>query len=262
MKKLRYYLKVWWMMSKNSFLAMLNHRLGVFVFTAGKILRFVFFGVFIYFLLSKIDTLAGYTLNQTLFFFLTFNLIDVISQFLFRETYRFRRQIVTGSFDLILIKPINALFRSLMGGADILDLFTIPPLIFLVGYVGAQLGPTTGQVILYAFLLINGLVIATAFHIAVLSMGIITLEIDHTIMIYRDLTNLGRLPIDIYKQPIKGILTYLIPVGTMITLPAKAMMGLVTPMGVAISFILGFSMIMITFRFWNFALKKYTSASS
>ncbi len=262
MKKFTYYFKVWWMMSKNSFLTMLNHRIGVFVFMTGKILRFVFFGVFIYFLLSKIDTLAGYSFHQTLFFFLTFNLIDVISQFLYREAYRFRGLIVTGNFDLVLIKPINALFRSLMGGADILDFFTIPPLIGIICYVGIQLGPTTGQVILYILLVLNGLVIATAFHIAVLSMGIITLEIDHTIMIYRDLTNLGKLPIDIYKQPIKGILTYLIPVGTMITLPAKVIMGLVTPISIAASFALGVLMIVLSLKFWNLALKKYTSASS
>ena len=250
------------MMSKNAFLAMLNHRMGVVIFTAGKVLRFTFFGAFIYFLLSKTNTLAGYTLHQTLFFFLTFNLIDVISQFLFREAYRFRPLIVSGNFDLILIKPINALFRSLMGGADILDLFTIPPLIFAVYYVGSLLDPTASQVILYIILVANGLVISTAFHIAVLSLGIITLEIDHTIMIYRDLTNLGRLPIDIYKQPLKGVLTYLVPVGVMITLPAKAMMGLVTPVGVAISFALGFIMMTLMLRFWKLALKQYTSASS
>ena len=149
-----------------------------------------------------------------------------------------------------------------MGGADILDFFTIPPLIAIICYVGIQLGPTMGQVVLYILLVLNGLIIATAFHIAVLSMGIITLEIDHTIMIYRDLTNLGRLPIDIYKQPIKGILTCLIPVGTMITLPAKAIMGLVTPISIALSFALGVLMMVLSLKFWNLALKKYTSASS
>lgn len=250
------------MMSKNAFLAMLNHRIGVVVFTLGKVLRFAFFGAFIYFLLSKTNTLAGYTLHQTLFFFLTFNLIDEISQFLFRETYRFRPLIISGSFDLILIKPINALFRSLMGGADILDLFTIPPLIFAVYYIGSLLDPTASQILLYIILIINGLVISTAFHIAVLSLGIITLEIDHTIMIYRDVTNLGRLPIDIYGEPLKGILTYLIPVGIMITLPAKAMMGLVSPAGIIISFALAILMMTLTLKFWGLALKQYTSASS
>ena len=94
------------------------------------------------------------------------------------------------------------------------------------------------------------------------SLGIITLEIDHTIMIYRDIVNLGRLPVDIYRQPIQGILTYLIPVGIMITLPAKALMGLVTPIGVLLSFVLGLVLIFSSLKFWNFALKNYSSASS
>jgi len=249
-------------MSKNAFISMLANRLGASVFMFGKLLRFGFFLVFIIFLLKGTNTLAGYNLNQTLFFFLTFNLIDVVTQFLYREVYRFRPLVVSGSFDLVLTKPVNALFRSLMGGADILDFMTIPPLILAIYFLGRSLNPTTVQVLLYLFLLINGLVIATAFHIAVLSLGIITLEIDHTIMIYRDLTNLGRFPIDIYREPLKGLLTYLIPVGIMITLPAKALMGLVSPGGIVVSFVLGVVSLFLALRYWNFALTKYSSASS
>lgn len=249
-------------MSKNAFISMLSNRLGASVFLFGKILRFGFFIAFIVFLLKGTNTLAGYNLNQTLFFFLTFNLIDVITQFLYREVYRFRPLVVSGSFDLVLTKPINALFRSLMGGADILDFMTIPPLILAVYFLGRSLNPTSTQVLLYLFLVINGFLIATAFHIAVLSLGIITLEIDHTIMIYRDLTNLGRFPIDIYKEPLKGILTYLIPVGIMVTLPAKALMGTVSFWGVIVSFVLGIVALFVSLRFWNFALTKYSSASS
>ena len=54
-------------------------------------------------------------------------LIDVISQFLFREVYRFRPLVVSGEFDLVLVKPVSSLFRSLAGGADVIDLITIPP---------------------------------------------------------------------------------------------------------------------------------------
>lgn len=261
-KRFLYYLKIWWMMSKNAFLTMLAHRVGVVVFLFGKILRFAFFVAFIYFLLIKTETLAGYTLNQTIFFFLTFNVVDILAQFLFREVYRFRPLVVSGSFDLVLLKPISALFRSLMGGADILDLITIPPLIFAVIYVGRMLNPTMLHTMYYTLLILNGLLIATAFHIAVISLGIITLEINHTIMIYRDLTNLGRFPIDIYKQPLKGVLTYLVPVGIMISLPAKAFIGLVSPYGVLGSFALGCGMFILSLRFWKFALKHYTSASS
>jgi ABC-2 type transport system permease protein len=104
--------------------------------------------------------------------------------------------------------------------------------------------------------------IATAFHIIILSFSIVSLEVDHTIMIYRDLTSLGRLPIDIYKQPLQGFLTYLIPVGIMITLPAKAIMGIVGPFGILSAFVVGAIALFIAFRFWNYALTKYSSASS
>lgn len=73
---------------------------------------------------------------------------------------------------------------------------------------------------------------------------------------------MGKLPIDIYKQPLRGILTYLVPVGIMMTLPAKALLGLVSPVGVLASFALGLLTIFVSMRFWKFALKRYTSASS
>ena len=135
------YAKIWWLMSKNAFLAVLSQRLGFGIFLLGKLLRFAFFIGFLFFLLKGTDRLAGYNLIQTLLFFLTFSLIDTVSQFLFREVYRFRPQVVSGSFDLVLAKPVNALFRVLMGGADIIDLVTIPPLVFAVVYVGCLLHP-------------------------------------------------------------------------------------------------------------------------
>ena len=262
MKKLKKYFKVWWLMSKNSFMSTAAQRWGAVTLLIGKLIRFGFFIVFIVFLLGGVKSLAGYNLREVAFFFLTFNFIDIVSQFLFREVYRFRPLIVSGSFDLVLVKPVSALFRSLMGGADLLDFLTIPPLIIAVILIARLLNPTPWQVVLYLLLLANGLLIAAAFHIAVLSLGIITMEIDHTIMIYRDLTNLGRFPIDIYKEPLKGILTYLIPVGIMVSLPAKAILGLVSFKGFIFSFIFGAFLLLISLRFWHFALKRYTSASS
>lgn len=249
-------------MSRNAFMVYITQKLLFVLFLFGKLARFGFFLIFIYFLVKGAGSLAGYSINQTIFFFLTFNIVDIISQFLFREVYRFRPLLVSGDFDLILVKPMSPLFRVLMGGADIIDLVTIPPLAFAVFWVGRLLAPNIYLVILYLLLLVNALMLATAFHIAVLSLGILTLEIDHTIMIYRDITNLGRFPVDIYKEPLRGVLTFLIPVGIMITLPAKALMGLVDPQGVLGSFALGLILLFVSIKFWHYALRSYSSASS
>jgi ABC-2 type transport system permease protein len=243
-------------------MTVLSRKAILVIFLFGKILRFLFFFGFLFFLLKGVGTLASYTSTQILFFFLTFNLIDVISQFLFREVYRFRDLVVKGNLDLVLTKPQNALFRVLMGGADVIDFVTIPPLIFAVYYVGSLLQSSLSSTVFYLVAILSGFLIAAAFHIAVLAFGIITLEIDHTIMIYRDLTNLGRYPVDIYKQPLQWVLTYLIPVGVMVTLPVKVFLGIVSPTGILISFGIAVLAIFLSLRFWNFALTKYTSASS
>lgn len=262
MRKIFKYLKIWWLMSRNSFVSVFYSKIALTIFLVGKILRFIFFFTFIYFLLQGTKTLAGFTFNQVIFFFLTFNLIDVVSQFLFREVYRFRPLIVSGDFDLVLAKPVSALFRSLLGGADVIDLITIPPLVLAIYLVGRGFSPTPTEIILYLVLVANGLLIAAAFHIAVLGLAILTTEIDHAIMIYRDIMALGRLPVDIYKEPVRSVLTFLVPVAVMVTLPAKAFMSLVSPSGVIMSLIIGIVVLFVAIKLWGLALKSYTSASS
>ncbi len=261
-KRLAYYFRIWILMTRNSFLLVLNQKSVLFVFLAGKILRFLFFVAFLFFLVKGVDNLAGYNSTQTIFFFLTFMVIDTTSQFLFRDVYKFRTYVVSGDFDLILIKPVNSLFRVLMGGADVIDFVTIPLLYAVVIYVGNLLSPTLFQTFIYFILVLTGLLIATAFHIVVLSLGIITLEVDHTINIYRDVTNMGRFPIDIYKEPLKSVLTYFIPVALMMSLPAKAFMGFAGSGTIIFAILIAFVFLFISQRFWNFALKRYTSASS
>lgn len=262
MKILKRYLKIWWMLTRNSFSIVLGHRGSLLIFFTGKILRFTFFLIFLFFLIEGAKNLAGYSANQVIFFFLTFNVVDVLSQFLFREVYRFRSKVISGDFDLTLVKPLNPLFISLMGGADIVDFFTILPLAWLIIHFGSLLDPSIVAVGFYLLLIVNSILIASAFYITVISFGIITLEIDHTVMIFRDLESLARFPVDIYGKPLQVVLTYLVPIGIMITVPAKALMGLISPWGVVGSFVIGIAAMYVSLRFWNFALTKYTSASS
>ncbi len=255
------YLKYWYLLTINSFSSMLVSRLGGFLFILGKVLRFIFFLNFLLLITQK-RGLIGYSVSQAVFFYLTFNLVDTLSQLFFREVYRFRALVVTGNLDYVLTKPISPLFRSLMGGADIFDLFMLIPFTIIVFLVGSSLKPTWVEVISYIVLLISGVGIAASIHIFVLALGILTTEIDHAIMIYRDIASTGRVPIDIYRQPIRGFLTFIIPVAIMTTLPAKALFGLVSPLGVVAAIALGIFFLFLSLKFWKYALSQYSSASS
>lgn len=261
--KIKKYIIIWWFLTIETTQIAFVSRFGALLFLLGKVVRFIFFLVFLLLIASRTKLIAGYTLWEMIFFFLTFNLVDLLPQFFLREVYRFRRHIVTGYFDHYLTKPLPVLFRSLFGGSDALDI----PMIFLslitLGITIPHLPHVTVFTgFLYCFLLLNALTIALAFHIFVLALGILTTEVDNTMMFYRNLTQMGRVPVDIYTQPIRGILTFAVPVGIMMTVPAKALLGLLTPVTFFAALAISALFLSCSLYLWKYALRRYASASS
>lgn len=111
-------------------------------------------------------------------------------------------------------------------------------------------------------MLINSLLIAFAFHLFICSVCIITSSIDYLTWLYRDITALGRFPTDIYPNKIKFILTFIVPVTVLMTIPTKALLGIVTGWSLVAYFIFGVATAFLSLRFWQYSLKKYSSASS
>ncbi|MBI4033203.1 MAG: ABC-2 family transporter protein [Candidatus Blackburnbacteria bacterium] len=250
-------------MTINSLQASFVSRSGAFLFISGKLIRFTFFLFLLVTLAQGTGALKGYNLNQVIFFFLTFNLVDIFAQSLFREVYHFRSVVMSGDFDLVLVKPIHPLIRVLLGGADGMDMITLVPLIGAIAYYVPQLGGVSGvNIIFYILLVINALILATGFHIISLVVGILTTAVDQTIWIYRDLTSMGRIPVDFYNQILRALLFFAIPVGIMMTIPAKALMGLLSPPMLIYSFVFGVLFLWASFRLFHWSLSRYSSASS
>ncbi|MBI1982158.1 MAG: ABC-2 family transporter protein [Candidatus Levybacteria bacterium] len=257
------YFKIWLILTGIASQIAFQSRFGAVVFIIGKILRFLFFLLFLLLLSSKTNAIAGYSLWQIILFFITFNLVDTLAQFFLREVYRFRSYVVSGDFDYILTKPVSPLFRSLFGGSDILDLSIILlSIAFIIFSAGKIESISLLNVVLYIIFVLNAFLIALAFHIFVLAIGVLTTEVDNTIMLYRDITQMGRLPVDIYREPLQGILTFVIPVGIMMTFPAKALMGLLSLSSILTSVFIGILFVILSLWFWRFSLKHYSSASS
>lgn len=255
--------KVFLYYSKISLEQSLFNKVAVVFLLLGKALRIGLFMLFLSFLFQGTRTLAGYDRDQIILFYLTFSLIDFISQMLFREVYRFRDYVVRGTLDMILVKPANSLVRVLLGGIDVLDFVIVCAIIvFTIFFIRTNFSPNLVDVLLYLLLLINGLIIATAFHITVVCIGIITSSVDQLMFIYRDVSSMGRIPVDLYVEPIRAILTFLLPLGIMMTFPAKALMHILSPNLVLISLAIAVLSFSLSIQFWHYSLKQYQSASS
>lgn len=259
MKELRVIFKYF----SNSLQQTLSNIPTALIFFVSKLIRYGMFMSFLYFLVSGISSLGGYTKEQILLFYLVFNLVDTSAQLLFREVYRFRPLIVSGDFDFVLSKPLNPLIRVLLGGPDFIDLGILAIILGLTLYmIGFVLKTSPLPIFIFSLMIINSLLIAAAFHICVLAMGILTFSIDHLIMIYRDLTSLVRIPVDLYTQPLRTIITFVVPLGIMFTFPPKVLLGLLSWQFIITSLILGTGGLLLSIKFWNYSLRHYQSASS
>ncbi|MCX6730676.1 MAG: ABC-2 family transporter protein [Candidatus Roizmanbacteria bacterium] len=234
-------------------------RIGLIIFTLGKVVRFAFMFFLLFFIFKGTRMLKGYTFQEAALFYMIFNLIDTISQVLFREVYRFRSLVVGGALDTILLKPYHPFLRILLGGVDVLDVILLIPYTLITVLIAIQGHITLIHFIPFLILFLNALWIATSFHILVLALGILTTEVDHTILIYRDMTSLGRFPMAIYKEPIKSFFTFVIPIGIMTSFPPQALLGALSPSGFFISLAISSVLFYSVMKLWKYSLKKYQS---
>ncbi|RJP47403.1 MAG: hypothetical protein C4584_00575 [Armatimonadetes bacterium] len=262
--KIWYLLRVWKKIFSMSAQSQILTSWGGVMFLSGKTVRFLMFFVFLFAVVSSAKTIAGYSLEQVIFFFLVFNLVDITVQFLYRGVYFFRPVVVSGNYDLDLLKPLPSFFRPLFGWADILDLVTLFPLwgYFLWFAFSRNLMVGEVNILLFLALFLNSIVLGFALHLLVAAVCVLTTEIDHLIMVYRDLTGMARFPTDIYQIGLQYVLTFTIPVVILITVPAKAFLGILSLQLLGVSFLVTGGFLAVSLMFWRYALRKYTSASS
>ena len=242
-----------------------NTRLNSLGWLLGKLVRLLFFFLFILAIFKHTKTIQGYTLPQAALFFLTFNLVDLAAQIMFRGIYGMRRIVVEGELDYYLIQPVSALFRIAFQTVDFLDIAVSLPVVALTFWA---IGRLPGQVLtapniaLYLALIANGVAIALAIHIVVASLAVYSGQMENMVWLYRDLMVMGRFPADIYAPAVQMVLTFLIPVAVMTTFPPKALMGALALKWIIFAFALAAALLWVSLKLWRLALANYSSVSS
>lgn len=256
------YWTVWATIAQYALAETLLNRWTTMLFLLGKTLRFGMLLFFLFFIKNSVQSFSGYSTDQIVVFFLTYQFVDTLSQLLYRGVYEFSWKVRSGELDFYLSKPMSPLFRILTGKPDFIDvIFFIPTTalsIFLLRDV--LLSATPAALASYGLLLINGLLIATGFHILILALGVVMVQVDNVVMLYRDINTMSRFPVSIYGEPLRTILLFAVPVGLMNTLPAQALLS--TPLSVAIwlACLVGVVFFLLSLKAWGWAMKQYTGA--
>lgn len=257
MNRIIYYFSLFKSFSKLSIFSILRARFAVFFFLIGKLIRFLFFYIFIHNLAYTAKSIGDFSPSFIILVFLTYSIIDALGQMIFREVYKFKPLVVSGDFDIILTKPYNPLCRCLLGGIDILDAITLIPYIGALVYYLVLIKPDLVSFLFYLLFLINSMLIIAGIHLLTLTVTLINPGADQTIMVYRDISSLGKYPTSIYNRPLQFALTYIIPVGIMVTFPVLALFNKMSTLGFL--FTLLFSLLFVFFGIfsWNRGQRVY-----
>lgn len=258
------YLTTYFRLISMAFSSYATNRIDSVTYLLGKIVRFVFFLILLASLFRFTDQLAGYSGYEVFLFFLTFNLVDVISQVVWRGIYVFPTAVRRGHFDFYLTKPIHPLLLILCRLTDLLDIiFLIPIVVLLVlTIVKLSIVPTITGLLLYLLFLIFSLLIILGIHVLTAAITIRAVDSSHVIWLYRDLMTVGRFPPEIFSSTLQFIFTFILPIIIIVSFPTKILLTRLDPFWIPVTAAITAVFMVISLSIWRQSLRHYTSASS
>lgn len=259
------YWRVWSKLTIQQFQQQIaNSRGAALLFILSKLFRLGTAFLFLWVIIDRAKLLVGYNLEQAILILALFNLISSITQLFMRGIYIFRQKVVDGTFDFYLLNPLNELFYSLFSYTDPLDLILFLPYVGIViwAWVGTGASLTLSSLLILLAIVLIVEILILAWHIVIISVGVRYLEVDNTIMLYRDLEKMASMPIEIYGKLGSSVLTYVFPFALMATIPARVIFGLYNPWFLLFFALLALIQLKLALRYWHNSLTHYSSASS
>lgn len=175
---------------------------------------------------------------------------------------RIVKQVQDGTLDFVLLKPISSQFWLSM---RTISPWGIPDLIFgliVIFYGGTRLGLSPMDYLLGLPPLVFGAISLYSLWFMLGATSIWFVKIYNVTEVLRGLLEAGRFPVVAYPMAYRIFFTFIIPVAFLTTVPAQAMLQEQQSVWLLGSALLAVGLIFISNRFWRFALRFYTSASS
>ena len=172
------------------------------------------------------------------------------------------KHVQNGTLDFILLKPISSQFWL---STRTLSPWGLPDVLFgllLIGYAGSKLGLGILDYLSGIVPLILGFLILYSLWFMLGAMSIWFVKIYNVTEVLRGLLEAGRFPVVAYPAAYRFFFTFIIPVTFLTTIPAQVFLSRVEGYWVLAALGLAIALLFISNRFWRFALRFYTSASS
>jgi ABC-2 type transport system permease protein len=173
-------------------------------------------------------------------------------------------EIQQGTLDFTLVKPEDAQVLVSISRVRIWELVDGVLGLVVLSVALTRLGVTlrVGQVLAFGVTLIAGGVVLYSFWLLLATCAFWFVRVESMLAIFQNMYQAGRWPISIYPSWLRWLLTVLIPVGLVTTIPAEALVGRLSWEMVVGMVGLGMGMLVVSRMFWRVGVRYYTGASA
>lgn len=180
---------------------------------------------------------------------------------------RLLEDIRNGTLDFVLLRPVNSQFLVSIREVVVYRVADVLLGLCVAGYGCYAL---TGQIplresLLFALMLAAGFAIVYGVWLMLGTLCFWFVRVQNIEMVFWNVFEAGRFPIDIYRPAVRWTLTYVIPLAFITTVPAAALIGdqtKIPPWAPFWGFVLAAVMLLVSSRFWRFGLRHYSGASA
>jgi ABC-2 type transport system permease protein len=169
-----------------------------------------------------------------------------------------------GTLDFTLVKPVDAQLLISVHAVDIWKLIDIclgiGVLVIALTRLGAQVG--LSQAALFIGMLLTGSAIIYSFWLILATLSFWFVRVENILEIFRSMYEAGRWPVSLYPGWLRFILTFIVPVAFVTTVPAQALTGRLTPDTLLLAAVLAVVLFVVSRFFWKIGLRQYSGASA
>jgi ABC-2 type transport system permease protein len=259
------YLKLFGLFARVSFQDTAAYRLDFLVHFFLAILHLAAELTAVWTIFSNTQSLAGWGPLEVVALLGVFRIMSgTIGMFISPNMRQMMEEIRTGRLDFAIMKPVNTQFFAstrrmvLWRGTDIV--FGLGMVAVAVYLMAAQLSPL--QVLNFVIMLGSGITIIYSFWLVLGTMAFWFTRINNIEMVFWNVLEAGRYPVDIYRPWLRWGLTYIVPLAFLTTFPAGTLVGKTEPAGTAIAVLVAAIALWLSSQFWRFGLRHYSGASA
>jgi ABC-2 type transport system permease protein len=170
----------------------------------------------------------------------------------------------TGTLDFVLAKPINSQVHVTLRNYRFQKLSSVfmGGVIIVYALVQLRQSPTFEQVALFVLLCAGAALLLYAAMTLLCTVSFWAIDISNIDDFITGFLEAGRYPAQAFPEPIRGLITLVVPIAFITTVPAEVILGKLTPQFLFYGWMFAILLSALSVFLWKVAVRHYSSASS